>query len=158
MNFRFKTLGFIILFVIFNACTSKEEHSSTSRISNKQKFNEVDFYDESLGFLKKLNSKNDVKNILLNNTSFNNRMIKLLGERYPYLLSKWNHEHKVEINDTLFLAEICDHKNCNQVDFIIIYTFHKDNLSVGIRDQETIETFSENKESASEINQWSNKK
>ncbi len=110
---------------------------------------------DNLNFLKTLNGKypNDVK--LLENSSLTQRLKILIGnERYNFLIENWATEIPMFFSNNIFIAEGCQAHNCSSTNFIIVYDFSKDIMYAGIREEENIQTFSEDGSNSIKINEW----
>ncbi|WP_297869559.1 hypothetical protein [uncultured Flavobacterium sp.] len=110
---------------------------------------------DNLNFLKTLNGiyPNDVK--LLENSSLTQRLKILIGnERYNFLIENWATEIPMVFSNNIFVTEGCQAHNCSSTNFIIVYDFSKDIMYAGIREEENIQTFSEDGSNSIKINEW----
>lgn len=109
-----------------------------------------------LDFLKEYKDKYPYDVELFENTVFHNRLQKLLGDRCEFLISNFDVQTPIELVDTQFFCEACQTHNCGYLGTgsIIVYDFSNDVMSVGIREEGKVQTYSENGEIPHRINEW----
>ncbi|MDI9879620.1 hypothetical protein [Flectobacillus longus] len=112
--------------------------------------------EPSMAFLRKLQGKYPFDVKLFNAQSLTNRLKKLLGNRYQFMVSTWAVEVPIEVKNNLFVASGCEQHNCGATNFIIVYDFTKNNLSVGIREGDKVNTYSEDGSNSPRVLQWVN--
>jgi len=126
----------------------KSKEKSTSKGSNRSY--------KSMDFLKELNGKQPYDVKLFENQEFAFRLKKLLGNRYEFLKETWAVEPPMEFAENVFTATGCEAHNCGATNFIIVYDFTSNVMSVGIREEFNVETYSEDGTTPSEITDWMN--
>jgi hypothetical protein len=109
-----------------------------------------------MDFLKELNGKQPYDVKLFENQEFAFRLKKLLGNRYEFLKETWAVEPPMEFAENVFTATGCEAHNCGATNFIIVYDFTSNVMSVGIREEFNVETYSEDGTTPSEITDWMN--
>lgn len=112
--------------------------------------------EPSMAFLRKLQGKYPFDVKLFNSQSLTTRLKKLLGNRYQFMVSTWAVEVPIEVKNNLFVANGCEQHNCGATNFIIVYDFTKNNLSVGIREGDKVNTYSEDGSNSPRVLQWVN--
>ena len=112
--------------------------------------------EPSMAFLRKLQGKYPFDVKLFNSQSLTTRLKKLLGNRYQFMISTWAVEVPIEVKNNLFVANGCEQHNCGATNFIIVYDFTKNNLSVGIREEDKVNTYSEDGSNSPRVLQWVN--
>jgi Domain of unknown function (DUF4359) len=113
--------------------------------SNKTDNSEsTDRSDTSLNFLKDMNGKHTFHVKLFDNPSFSNRVKKIIGSRFEFLKETWAVEPPMEFVNNVFSATGCQEHNCPENNFVIVYDFTTDVMSVGIHEAWKITTYSEN--------------
>jgi hypothetical protein len=109
----------------------------------------------NLDFLKDFNGKYPMEVALFDQVALTQRLEKLLGEKYLFLKETWGVEFPMEATDDLFVASACQQHNCDQTNFVIVYSFTDDVLYAGIREEGQVSVFSEKKGSSHErIEAW----
>ena len=92
---------------------------------------------------------------MFNNSIFTQRLKNLLGNsRYNFLIKTWAVETPMAFANNIFLAEGCQEHNCAGTNFIIAVDFSKDVMYAGIREEENVETYSEDGSTSTEISDW----
>ena len=112
--------------------------------------------EPSMAFLRKLQGKYPYDVKLFNSQALSTRLKKLLGNRYQYMIKTWAVEIPIEIKNNLFVASGCEQHNCGATNFIIVYDFAKNNLSVGVREEDKVKTYSEDGSNSPRVLQWVN--
>ena len=109
-----------------------------------------------LDFLRKYNGKYPYEVRLLKNAVLIQRLKKLLGKRYNFLVHTWATENPIEVRNNIFIASGCQAHNCGSTNFIIVVDFRKNVLYTGIREEEKVKIYAEDGSSNKELNSWAN--
>lgn len=117
----------------------KETWQRLSKKGNQQQ----ERVSDNLKFLLDMDGKypDDVK--LLEVPLIENRVKKLIGERFDFMKTNWSVESPMKIKDNYFIASACQAHNCYNTQFIIVIDLYTDIMSVGIREELHATTFSE---------------
>ena len=111
----------------------------------------------NLEFLKKLNGKYPFKVKLFDNSEFNQRLKKLLGNsRYKFLSETWAVETPMEFSNNIFVAFGCQAHNCGSTNFIIVVDFSENLMYAGIREDDIVKTYSEDGSTLPKVIEWAN--
>lgn len=108
----------------------------------------------SLRFLKDLNGQYPKDAKVFENADFTQRLQELLGDRYEFLVATWNVESPIIISDNSFIANACQAHNCMETNFIIVYSFSKNVLYAGIRENNEVKTYSEDGSAHLQVAHW----
>lgn len=112
----------------------------------------------NLEFLKELNGKYPSRAKLFDNSSFTQRLKKLLGNsRYNFLSETWAVETPMEFSNNVFVASGCQAHNCGSTNFIVVVDFSKNVMYAGIREEEKVKTYSEDGSNPPKIIEWANR-
>lgn len=114
-----------------------------SFIFNISDINEKISPENSLEFLNSTNGNYPKDINLLEDSTLKQRLIKLIGIRYYFLVENWNVENPIVVKNNFFVAFGCQSQNCDSTNFIIIIDFSKDILYAGIRENNNVESYSE---------------
>ena len=135
---------------------SKEKDNGQSQSNLGRPVDPVPEDKADLSFLKEFDGKypHDVK--LLDNPALTKRLRDLLNERYKYLKETWAVETPMEIKNGNFIASACQAHNCGYTNFIIVYSFDRNILYAGVREEKIVKTYSEDGSSNEEIAAWVN--
>lgn len=107
-----------------------------------------------LGFLKSLNGLYPADSKLFDNKIFTQRIKKLLGNRYNFLMEYWAVEVPIEINNNIFVSKGCEARNCDMTNFIIVYDFSSEIMSIGVREEDVVSVYSEGEKNSPVILDW----
>lgn len=133
------------------ANSTKDSSTVNQQLSNPTSNN--------LDFLKKLNGKYPYEAKLFDNAAFTLRLKKLLGKsRYAFLTETWAVETPMEFTNNIFVASACQVHNCSSTNFIIVVDFSKNVMYAGIRDENKVETYSEDGGNCLKVSEWENRK
>ena len=111
----------------------------------------------NLDFLKELNGKYPYEVNLFENEAFNQRLKNLLGNKsYNFLKETWSIESPIEFSDNIFVASGCQEHNCGFTNFIIVVDFSKNIMYAGIREEDYVETYSEDGGNSPKVKAWEN--
>jgi hypothetical protein len=114
---------------------------------------------DSLQMLKDWNGKYPRESKLFDIPAVQQRLQKQLGnERYNFLLKAWAVETPVEVRNNVFIASGCQAHNCDATNFIIIYNFADNTMSVGIREEDKVQLFKEGTIIPAALSTWANEK
>lgn len=114
-----------------------------SFIFNISDINEKISPENSLEFLNSTNGNYPKDMNLLEDSTLKQRLKKLIGIRYYFLVENWNVENPIVVKNNFFVAFGCQSQNCDSTNFIIIIDFSKDILYAGIRENNNVESYSE---------------
>lgn len=158
---RFKTMRHFHLTILVAILLMTLTCSQTSKSANKEKVLIEKENDNSnsnnLDFLKKLNGKYPYQVKLFGNSAFTQRLKKLIGNsRYRFLKKTWAVEVPMEVANDIFVASGCQAHNCGSTNFIIVVDFSKNVMYAGIKEEDKIETYSEDGSYSPEMNEWVN--
>ncbi|SFB81420.1 Inhibitor of vertebrate lysozyme (Ivy) [Flexibacter flexilis DSM 6793] len=109
---------------------------------------------EDLEFLKKLNGKYPYEVKLLNSPQLTTRLQKLMGENYNALKEFWEVEEPIKVDENQFVASACQAHNCDNTNFIIVYNFKENMLYVGVRQEQQVQTYSEDGNTCPTLKKW----
>lgn len=130
----------------------KSSDTAQSQLSVQTKFDNSE--QNSLDGLKKLNGKYSFEAKLFDNIAFNNRLRKLIGNKYDFLKENWNVTTPMEFSANTFIAEGCKAHFCNSTNFIVVYEFSSDVMYAGIRDKNNVKIYSDDGTTTSRITEW----
>jgi len=158
---KFSSLVMLIAVFLLNSCNQRTKSVDRDVFpkeikSNKQQSNNLE--SANLDFLKKVDGKYPYEIKLLENEILNKRLKSLIGNRYTFLKKTWAVEIPMTFKNNIFVAIACQAHNCDATSFIIVVDFTNNNMSVGIKEENQINLFSENGTISPEINNWVNGK
>ena len=78
---------------------------------------------------------------LLENTMFGQRLEKLVGNRYGFLIEIFNVETPIKISDNFFVAEACQAHNCASTAVSIVYDFSDNIMYAAIMEEGEIKIY-----------------
>jgi len=147
-------LTIIAVFAIISSCKSNTSEVNTdssvsktkesSPVEKPQTENAVVASEKAnLDILKTYNGKYPYKVKLFENKAFAERLEKLVGKRYSVLKSVWAVETPMEVSEKQFIASACEAHNCGGTNFIVVIDFEKNVMFAGIREEDNVETYSE---------------
>jgi len=111
----------------------------------------------NLDFLKQLNGKYPYEVKLFDNSTFTQRLKKLLGNsRYNFLTETWAVEIPMEFTNNIFVASGCQAHNCDSTNFIIVVDFSKNVMYAGVREEDKVKTYSEDGSNSPKVTEWAN--
>lgn len=146
MSIRYILLIIIILFSTEVIC-QKKAHYMNDNVKNK-----------NFAYLKSYNDKYSFEVNLFSNSLFVARLKKTIGQRYALLKKYWNVTTPIEIRNNYMIAYGCQEHNCSYTNFMVIYSFGNDTFFIGIREDEKVALYSEDKSDYPErILRWANK-
>jgi hypothetical protein len=112
----------------------------------------------NLNFLKEFNGKYAYEVKLFEYPLLRKRIKQLLDKsRFEFLINAWKVENPIEIEDNIFMATACEQHNCYATNFILVVDLSKDVLTVGIREENEVEIYSEDKSQSKRIIDWVNR-
>lgn len=109
---------------------------------------------QDLAFLQKLNGKYPYEVKLLNEPKLTTRLQKLMGENYSALKEFWEVEEPIKITENEFVASACQAHNCDNTNFIIVYNFKTNILYTGVRQEQQVQTYSEDGSTCQALKDW----
>jgi hypothetical protein len=107
-----------------------------------------------LDTLKNTNGKYPNEINLFKNPELTQRLQKLLGTRYDFLIKVWAVESQIIANDSVFIASACEAHNCGATNFTIIIDFWKNVVYVGIRENEVAKSYSDDGSSCDKLDEF----
>lgn len=108
----------------------------------------------NLDFLKQLNGKYPAEVALFADTVFTQRLKKLIGDRFEFLMNTWAVETPIEFDNNTFVASACQSHNCSGTNFIIVYDFSKNVMYAGIKEEDKVDTYAEDGGNSAKITEW----
>jgi TPR repeat protein len=108
----------------------------------------------TLSFLNAYADKYPYEVKLLDHPLLSKRVEALIGDRFKYMKKTWAVETPMKVSNGKFIASACMAHNCASTNFIIIYDFAINNFYVGIREDDVVSTYSENRLICDELQSW----
>lgn len=144
-----KAIFSILTLSLFLGCSiqgKKAEQSIENSVQNKNyKAN-----SDELEFLRKMKDKYPYEVDLLHNKIVKDRLVKLLGDRFEFIenISELGPSTPIEVSGNIFSSYTCMQHNCGFTNFIIVADIDKNEIYVGIREEEKVKIYSENENSS----------
>jgi hypothetical protein len=91
---------------------------------------------------------------LLDDEKIKSRLETMLGTRYLFVKDSMGVETPITVADSMFSASVCQKHNCAQTNFIIVVDLSKNLMFAGIRQNDNIETYSEDGSKHPYIELW----
>lgn len=133
----------LILCISCNQTTEQKRKAKTSIEKEPKRLKKAQDLNKALDFLKNMHGKYPHEVKLLDNTVVKQRLKKLLGNRFTFLMETWAVESPIELQNNIFTAWACEQHNCGATNFIIVIDLLKNVIYVGIREAGHVETYSE---------------
>ncbi|NCQ52449.1 hypothetical protein GW796_11350 [archaeon] len=149
-----KVLFILLTLSLFSCLTEPRKEIKKEQIENYSKPEPIE--DKKIIFSNIAEGKYPTDINIFENTDFTKRLKNLIGNRYDFLIDYWNLEMPIELNSKVYIFKGCQRHNCHDTSFIITYNLSLNYLSVGIRNETVVETFSERDYHPSEIDDWKN--
>lgn len=153
-NYKFRAITILAFVIVLNSCQSNNSASESDSMKTETAISETESKTTSelpitttseanLDILKTYNGKYPYKVKLFENKAFAERLEKLVGKRYSFLKSVWAVETPMEVSEKQFVASACEAHNCGATNFIVVIDFEKNVMFAGIREEDNVETYSE---------------
>jgi hypothetical protein len=126
----------------------EEDEFSESRQTSYHSIN------SEVAFLASYNEKYPYDVNLLENPTIKKRLRSLIGNRFAFLKETWAVETPIKVEHNTFVASACQAHNCAATNFIIVVNLESNTMYVGIREEETLKTYSEDGTTSSYIEEW----
>ena len=107
-----------------------------------------------VNFLVKFKDKSPHEVNLFDNPIIKNRLIKLIGSRYSYVKETWGVGEPIKVENNTFIASECQKHNCYRRKYIIVVDLLKNIMYVGIKEDDSIKTYSEDGSNSTYLKEW----
>lgn len=131
-------ITYILLFVIIFFSTEVLGQKNTRYMNDNVK-------NKNFAYLKSYNDKYSFEVKLFSNQLFVSRLKKVIGQRHSLIKKYWNVATPIEIRNNYMIASGCQAHNCGYTNFMIVYSFAYDKFYIGIREDEKVDLYSEDK-------------
>ncbi len=138
---------------------SKDENKTSEIEPNEIVKNKFQSYE--LEFLRSMKGKYAHDVDLLNIDIINQRLKKLLGDKFNFIsdISEFGPSSPINVDNDIFSSNTCQQHNCYYTNYIIVADIKKNLLYVGIREEEYVNIYSENEDDIPGIlRNWENNK
>ncbi|MBE2219738.1 MAG: hypothetical protein IAE90_16120 [Ignavibacteria bacterium] len=152
-----KAILIILTLFLSLGCTILEKKPEQSAEQHRN----FDAGSDELEFLRKMKDKYPFEVDLLQNKIIKDRLAKLLGDRFEFIknISELGPSTPIEVSGNIFSSYTCMQHNCGFTNYIIVADIAKNEIYVGIREEEKVKLYSENENSPfpEVLINWSNK-
>lgn len=141
---------FIILTLSFSLSCSIQSKMHEQSFENSVQNRNSKANSDELEFLRKMKDKYPYEVDLLQNKIIKDRLIKLLGDRFEFIqnISELGPSTPIEVHGNIFSSYTCMQHNCGFTNYIIVADINKNEIYVGIREEEKVKLYSENENSS----------
>ena len=133
---------------------SKKSKLDDKDTNDKERQTSYDAPASEVAFLAKYNDKYPYDVNLLDNPTIKRRLKSLIGSRYNFFKDTWAVETPIKVENNTFIASACQAHNCTSTNFIIVVDLVSNIMYVGIREEDSIKTYSENGGSSPYLREW----
>ncbi len=110
-----------------------------------------------LDFLMDYDGKYPTEVKLFENSAFNQRLKRLVGDEYDLIYYGCAVETPATINNNFFIVGACQQHNCAGINYTVVYDYTNDILYVGIKEEEELRSYSEKGNPRAILNKYSSR-